>query len=201
MNSEKLGGGYMDDEKPDRKIEREEDLARKMRMGGAVLALTASLIVGAALSNSKKASEIMNDEERAKNVKKIEHVSEIIFHDTVNARQEPYVDNLEPNQLATVEVEDGSVTLDDYDGVVYYYHNENDANGGWYGFEAAELSKELLEDDYISVVDAEHMRSDEVTGDGEIWFNEKYVSAVKANKDESGAGSAPEAIAGFGSEG
>ncbi|MBR2726140.1 hypothetical protein IKE87_02640 [Candidatus Saccharibacteria bacterium] len=189
MNSEKLGGnrvGMKTEEQREREREakqreRERDLARKMKMGGAALALTASIIVGAALSNSKKASEIMNNEERAKNVKKIEHVSGIVFHDTANVRQEPYVDNLEPNQSATVEIEDGSVTVD-YDGDAYYYKNENDPNGGWYGFEADELAKELLENDYITKFEANDIRNDDITGDGYVWLNENNVSVETENE-------------------
>ncbi|MBR2709846.1 hypothetical protein IKE72_02075 [Candidatus Saccharibacteria bacterium] len=165
-------------EKPDWKIERENDLSRKMKMGGAVLAVTASVILGAAMSNRAKTNEIMSSEERAKNVKRIE-AEAVVFHDAVNARQEPYVDNTEPNQLATVENEEGSVTVD-YNGDAYYYHNEEDPNGGWYGFEAAQLSNELLEDSYITKSEAEDIRSDETTGDGVVWFNEKYVSVVPA---------------------
>lgn len=189
MSSEKLDGmsagmksvEQRERERAEKQRKRERELARNIKMGGAALALTASIIVGAALSNSKKASEIMNNEERAKNAKKIEHVCGVVFHDTANVRQEPYVDNLEPNQSATVEIEDGSVTVD-YDGDAYYYKNENDPNGGWYGFEADELAKELLENDYITKFEANDIRNDVITGDGYVWLNDNNVSVETENK-------------------
>lgn len=182
MNSEKLSGNYegVESEKPAWKVEREQDLARKKRIGEAVIGVAAAAIIGAALMHSAKTSEIMSNEERAKNAKKIE-AEGIIFHDGVNARREPHVDNAEPNQLATVG-DEGETVVVDYDGDAYYYHNENDANGGWYGFEAAELSDELLENDFISVGEADNLKSDEKYGDGTVWFNENYVTVVEADK-------------------
>jgi hypothetical protein len=177
--SERLHTSDENYEKPAWKIERENDLSRKMKMGGAVLAVTASVILGAAMTNRAKTNEIMSNEERAKNVKRIE-AEAVVFHEPSNARKEPYVDNTDPNLLAnSVGDKEQSVTVD-YDGDAYYYHNEEDPNGGWYGFEAAQLSNELLEDSYITTSQAKDIRSDETTGDGVVWFNEKYVSVVPA---------------------
>lgn len=180
MSSEKLKSNYRetDAEKPAWKVERERDLAKKRKIGEAVLGVVAAAMIGAALSHSAKTSEIMENEERAKNVKKIE-VEGIVFHDEMNVRKEPVVDNMDPNQLASIG-EEGGVIIVDYDGDGYYYENENDANGGWYGFEAAQLSDELLEDGYISSADAKNMKSDEKHGDGTVWLNEKYVSVIEA---------------------
>ena len=182
MSSEKLKGGYYDEEadKPDWKIERERDLARKMKIGRNALGLALAVgIIGVALAHGGKTKEIMSDEERAKNVKMIE-VEGIIFSDGVNARKEPYIDDAEPNQLASVGEEGRSVWID-YEGEGYYYYNENDENGGWYGFEAAQLSDELLEYSYISLDEAERLKNDGEDGDGTVWFNEKYVSVEEAN--------------------
>ncbi len=178
MNSEKLSGNYAGDkmEKPAWKVERERDLARKRKIGEVVMGVAAAAIIGVVLSHSAKTSEIMNDEERAKNVKKIE-VEGVVFSDGVNARKEPFVGNTEPNQLASVS-EDGKNVVVDYDGEAYYYNNKSDENGGWYGFGAGQLSDELLEDSYISQADAESMKDDEEYGDGIVWFNEKYVTVI-----------------------
>ena len=121
MSGERLSNNY---EKPAWKVEREQDLARKRKIGEVAIGVAAAAIVGLALMHSAKTSEIMNDEERAKNVKKIE-VDGIAFYDGVNARKEPAIDNTEPNQLASIG-EDGQVVLVDYDGDAYYYDNEND---------------------------------------------------------------------------
>lgn len=181
--SEKLHTSNGNYEKPAWKIEREADLSRKMKMGGAVLALTASVIIGMAMSNRAKTNEIMNNEARAKNVKRIE-AEAVVFHEPVNARQEPFVDNASPNLLAdSVGDEEQSVTVD-YDGDAYYYHNEEDPDGGWYGFEAVQLSDELLEDNYITKSEAKDIRSDVTTGDGVVWFNDKYVSVVPADSKD-----------------
>lgn len=177
MNNERLSSNY---NKPDWKAEREQDLARKRRIGEVAIGLAAMAVIGMVLTHSAKTSEIMKDEERAKNVKKIE-VEGIVFHDGVNARQEPFVDNTDPNQLTSIG-EEGTQVVVDYDGNGYYYNDENDANGGWYGFEATELSDELLEDNYISQQEASRLKSDEEHGDGTIWFNENYVTVLQADE-------------------
>ena len=179
MSGERLSNNY---EKPAWKVEREQDLARKRKIGEVAIGVAAAAIVGLALMHSAKTSEIMNDEERAKNVKKIE-VDGIAFYDGVNARKEPAIDNTESNQLASIG-EDGQVVLVDYDGDAYYYDNENDDKGGWYGFEAAQLSDELLEGSYITSVEANNLKSDEKYGDGIIWCNEGYVNVIKAGENE-----------------
>ena len=197
MSSEKLKSSGAEAEKPDWKVEREREVAKtKRRLGEVAMGTVAALIVAAALTHGAKTTEIMDDEARAKNVKKIE-AEAVVFRGDVNARKEPFVDNLEPNQLAEVGEEGETVTVD-YDGEVGYYRNEEDPNGGWYGLEVTELSDKLLEEGYISQVDAGHLLSDEKYGDGWAWFNEKYVSVVEADEQEADA--APEAIAGFGSE-
>ena len=182
MSSEKLGGNYRatESEKPAWKVERENDLMRKRRIGEVAMGAAAAVLVGIVLSHSAKTSEIMNDEERAKNVKKIE-VEGVVFHDGVNARKEPFVDNENPNQLANID-EGGENVVVDYDGEAYYYSNDNDPNGGWYGFEAADLSDELLENNYISQMEANSLISDEKFGDGTVWFNEKYVDIIEPSE-------------------
>lgn len=179
MSSEKLGNNNKggETEKPAWKIERERDLARKKKIGEIAVGAAAAVLIGMVLSHSMKTSEIMKDKERAKNVKKIE-VEGIVFHDGVNARREPYIDKTEPNQLASIGGEGESVTVD-YDGEAYYYQNENDANGGWYGFEADQLSAELLEDGYIGQAEAHHLESDD---DNITWLNENYVNIIKPDE-------------------
>ena len=179
MNSEKLGGNNTNNEKPAWKVEREQEIARKMKIGGMALGVVAAgAIVAGALSHSAKTSEIMSNEEQVKNVKKIE-VEGVAFHDGVNARKEPYIDDAESNQLASIG-EDGKTVVIDYNGDAYYYDNEDDNKSGWYGFVAAQLSDELSEKGYITTVDANSMKSDEKYGDGVIWCSEDYVSVVEA---------------------
>ena len=73
MNSERVGGNNRRGaEKPDWLKERERDLARKKKIGEFAVGLAAMAIVGMVLSHSARTSEIMENEERAKNVKKIE---------------------------------------------------------------------------------------------------------------------------------
>jgi len=188
MNSERVGGNNRRGaEKPDWLKERERDLARKKKIGEFAVGLAAMAIVGMVLSHSARTSEIMENEERAKNVKKIE-AEGIIFHDGVNVRREPFVGNTEPNQLASIG-EEGEQVAVDYDGDAYYYNNHNDANGGWYGFEAVELADELLEDGYIAEMDAGRLKSDEKSGDGIVWLNENYVTVIEADLvDQESAG-------------
>ncbi len=195
MNSEKLGGGNTEAEKPDWKVEREQDLARKRKIGEVALGVAAAAFM---LAHGMSGEEIMKGEESEKYVEKIK-VEQVMFHDGVNARKEPVVDNTEPNVLASVG-EDGDTIVVDYDGDAYYYNNENDVNGGWYGFEAAQLSDELLEGGYISLVEAKDIKSDERFGDGTVWFNENYVTVIEADENEPGADPTSEVIAGFGSE-
>lgn len=175
MTSERLNNNRTEDEKPAWMVERERDLAKKRRIGETVLGLAAAIaIIGGALSHSAKTSEIMTDEERAKNVKKIE-AEAVVFHDGVNVRKEPFVDNANPNQLADIDGEGHNVIVD-YDGEVYYYNNENDANGDWYGFEAEELSDVLSEKEYISGREDDRLKADK---DGTVWLNGNYVSIIE----------------------
>ena len=147
---------------------------RKKKIGEMAVGAAAIVPIGVALSHSAKTSEIMNDEERAKNVKKIE-VEGVVFHDGVNTRKEPYIDKTEPNQLASIG-EEGESVMVDYEGEAYYYKNENDANGGWYGFEADQLSAALEEGDYIVQSEANSLKNDK---DGIAWLNENYVSVIE----------------------
>ena len=181
MSSEKLVGNYnrTRKEKLDSQLRREQELARNKQIGKNVVRALAVGIVLIALAHSAKTTEIMDNAERAKNVKKIE-VDGVAFHDGVNARKEPFVDNIESNQLASIG-DDGEVVIVDYEGDAYYYNNEEDANGGWYGFEKEQLSGELREGGYITSVDAAHLKSDK---DGYIWFNEDYVTVGVVEPDK-----------------
>lgn len=184
MRSEKLGDNYRrtEVEKPAWKAERERDLARKRRIGEVAVGMATMAVIIGVLAHGVKTSEIMSDEERVKNVKKIE-AEGIVFHDGVNARKEPFVDNEDPNQLANIDGGGESVVVD-YDGEAYYYSNDNDPNGGWYGFGAADLSDELLENNYISQMEANSLISDEKFGDGTVWFNEKYVDIIEPSETD-----------------
>ena len=156
MNSERINDNY---EKPAWKVEREQDLARKKKIGKNVLGIVAAAaVVAGALSHSAKTSEIMSDEEQAKNVKKI-GLEGIVFSDGVNARQDPYVDDAEPNQIADIDG-GGKTVVVDYKGDAYYYNNENDPNGAWYGFEDAQLSDELSKEGYITQAEADDLKDD-----------------------------------------
>lgn len=182
MGSEKLGGNYENRRgERDWKKERERDLTRKRRIGEVAVGMVAMTLIAAALAHSTKTSEIMNDEERAKNVKKIE-AEGIVFHDGVNVRKEPFVNNTDPNQLADIDGKGESVVVD-YDGEAYYYNNENDANGGWYGVEAEQLANVLFENSYISKMEANNLNSDEKYGDGIVWLNENYAEVFGPDEE------------------
>ena len=180
MDSERLSSNNTEAGKPAWKVERERELARKRKIGEKVIGATAIAIMAIVLSHCAKTSDIMGNEERAKNVKTIK-VEGVVFHDGVNARKEPVVGNTEPNQLANIGEEGESVEVS-YDGDAYHYENENDPNGGWFGFNAVQLSDELLEESYISQADANSLKSDEKYGDGVVWFNEKYVTITEPNE-------------------
>ena len=57
--------------------------------------------------------------------------------------------------------------------------NENDANGGWYGFVADQLSDELLKGGYITQIEADRLESDK---DSIAWLNENYVGIVETDE-------------------
>ena len=183
MSSEKLDSNYYQApaEKPAWKVEREKDLARKRKIGEKVIGAAAIAIMAIVLSHCAKTSEIARNEELVKNAKKIE-ADGAIFHNEVNARTMPTTgNNGEPTQLTSVGEKGESVEVD-YDGDVLYHKNENDPNGGWYGFNAVQLSDELLEESYISQADANDLKSDEKYGDGVVWFNEKYVTIIEPDE-------------------
>lgn len=173
MNSERINDNY---EKPAWKVEREQDLARKRKIGKNVLGIVAAAaVVAGALSHSAKTSEIMNGKQ-AENVKKI-GIEGIVFSDGVNVRQEPYVDDAEPNQIADIDG-GGKTVVVDYEGDAYYYNNENDPNGAWYGFEASQLSDELSKEGYITQAEADDLKDDVKYGDGVVWCSEDYIDVV-----------------------
>lgn len=177
MSSEKLSGNHK--ERRDWKVEREQELASLKKKIGKIAIESAAVVavVATVLAHGVKTKEIMNDEERAKNVKRIE-AEGAIFHDGVNARKEPFVDNTGMNKLGEIGEEGESVVVD-YNGEVCCFVNENDPNGGWYGFDAGQLSDELLAENRISQTEANNLKSDEKYGDGIVWFNEKYVTIIE----------------------
>lgn len=185
MNRERLSSNNTEAEKPAWKVEREKDLARKKNTAKKVLLAFGAAVIATAISHSAKTSEIMNDRERAKNVTKIE-AEGIVFYDEVNAREEPFVDNMEPNQLADVDTKGECIEID-YNGIAYYYENENDPNGGWYGFDVTQLSNELLKKNYISKSEAKNLKKDKEKGDGIAWFVKKLVGVKRANKTDHAA--------------
>ena len=178
MSSKELrNGGEYKTEKPAWKIEREAYLAKVRAIGQGVMSAVAAVIVGAVLVHSANTKEIMDDGKRVGDVKTIDGVEGIIFRDGVNGRKEPFVDNANPNALASVG-EEGQYVRVDYDGKGYYYNSGDDGNGGWYGIDAKQVSKRLAESGCISEKEANHIAGDK---DGVIWLNEGYVEIINAD--------------------
>ena len=80
MRGERINRNYKNVEEPDWKIERKQDLKRKRRFGEVAMGLVAMALVSMNLAHGVKTSEIMSNEERAKNVKKIE-AEAVVFRD------------------------------------------------------------------------------------------------------------------------
>ena len=169
MSNERLGGNYREDEegKPAWKVEREKQLNRYKKMGLAAIA-AATLAVGSYGANSMNKSTEKWFVEQSEEV----DVDEVHIKDGANIRIMP-IANDESIVVEKIHGEDGGVTLDCSDETVYYYENESDPDGGWYGIP----EDVLLENEVIT----------SPIGYEVAWVNESNVNGVKSDKsgDES----------------
>lgn len=141
----------------------------KALVAAAVLSIT---VVAGAAAGGFSTHEIM-DTNRAEEVKTIS-VDSVALMDGPNIRRDPRIPEREEGPNVIMDFgEEGQVAQVPYHGEAYYYHNQFDPNGGWYGFPAEEFARELYEDAFISKKEAEQLVRED--SDGVIWFNKDCV--------------------------
>ena len=119
--------------------------------------------------------EIM-DTEYEKEVERFD-VNSVTLTDGPNIRKNPTIPSEEENIIIDFG-EQGQKAEVPYRGPGYYYCNEYDPNGGWYGFPADKLADELFKDAFIDGKEAKELVNKDK--DGVVWINEKYVEVKKA---------------------
>lgn len=151
-------------EKLKEKAEAREALNRFAARALAV-AIGATALVGGLIATGPK-DDFLNSEQAKQNVIEMENVEEISFYG--NIRSNPEIPNSWDQN--TYESIDNKVSIAVPDGsTVYYYRDENDPNGGWYG-----VSTDLLEKE--SLISKGEARRD---GDKTVWVNDGNARVVK----------------------
>ena len=144
-------------EKLKEKAEAREALNRFAARALAV-AIGATALVGGLIATGPK-DDFLKSEQARQKVVEMENVEKISFHG--NIRSNPKIPNSEDQNTITSINDEVSFAVPD-GSTVYYYRDENDPNGGWYG-----ISTELLENE--SLISKSESRQD---GDKTVWIND-----------------------------
>ena len=144
-------------EKLKEKAEAREALNRFAARALAV-AIGATALVGGLIATGPK-DDFLKSEQARQKVIEMENVEEISFHG--NIRSNPEIPNSEDSNTITSINNEVSFAVPD-GSTVYYYRDENDPNGGWYG-----VSTDLLEEE--SLISKGEARRD---GDKTVWVND-----------------------------
>ena len=144
-------------EKLKEKAEAREALNRFAARALAV-AIGATALVGGLIATGPK-DDFLKSEQARQKVVEMENVEKISFHG--NIRSNPKIPNSEDQNTITSINDEVSFAVPD-GSTVYYYRDENDPNGGWYG-----ISNELLENE--SLISKSESRQD---GDKTVWIND-----------------------------
>lgn len=144
-------------EKLKEKAEAREAINRFAARALAV-AIGATALVGGLIATGPK-DDFLKSEQARQKVIEMENVEEISFHG--NIRSNPEIPNSEDQNTITSINDEVSFAVPD-GSTVYYYRDENDPNGGWYG-----VSTELLENE--SLISKSESRQD---GDKTVWIND-----------------------------
>lgn len=150
-------------EKLKEKAEAREALKRFAARALAVAIGVTALVGGLAATGPK--DDFLKSEQARQKVIEMENVEEISFHG--NIRSNPEIPNSEDQNTITSIDDEVSFAVPD-GSTVYYYRDENDPNGGWYG-----VSTELLENE--SLISKSESRQD---GDKTVWFNDGNARVV-----------------------
>ena len=151
-------------EKLKEKAEAREALNRFAARALAV-AIGATALVGGLIATGPK-DDFLKSEQARQKVIEMENVEEISFHG--NIRSNPETTDSEDSNIYTSINDEVSIAVPD-GSTVYYYRDENDPNGGWYG-----VSTELLKNE--SLISKGEARRD---GDKTVWFNDGNARVVK----------------------
>ena len=150
-------------EKLKEKAEAREALKRFAARALAVAIGVTALVGGLAATGPK--DDFLKSEQARKKVIEMENVEEISFHG--NIRSNPEIPNSEDSNIYTSIDDEVSIAVPD-GSTVYYYRDENDPNGGWYG-----VPTDLLESESL-ISKGEARRDDDKT----IWVNDGNARAV-----------------------
>lgn len=154
-----------------RSYEQAEAIMWKKALALAGSALATLALVGAILGGGCSTHGIMNTD-HADKVETI-HVRSFTLEDGPNIRTDPSVGYQDDN-LIIDSGEEGQRMHIPYEGTVYYFNDQIDPNGGWYGFPAEEFANTLFENGYISRKEADELVKKEEEDDGVFWVNDRY---------------------------
>lgn len=177
----------MDDDFEQRRIKRLEERLRKSEEAKATMmkkakVLAASAIMSVALIGALVASGVFStheimDTEHAKEVETF-YVESVTLTDGPYFRKEPVVSSdAEGSNIIMDFGEEGQKAEIPYQGKAYYYRNEYDPNGGWYGFPAEEFANVLFENGFISKKEAEQLAKKD--NDKTFWVNDGFSDVDK----------------------
>lgn len=157
------------------KLQKSERAKAIMQNVVLPLFLTATLAVGAVgavIADARSTHGIMNTD-HADKVEAI-HVRSVDMVNGPKIRKNPGVGYQDDN-LIIDSGEEGQRMHIPYGGTVYYFNDQIDPNGGWYGFPAEEFANTLFENGYISRKEADKLVKEEEKDDGVFWVNDGYV--------------------------
>jgi hypothetical protein len=164
----KMRNERMQESKAAREIMKKKVIAW---VAAAVLAIN---VVGGVAAGGLSTPEIMNTK-RAEEVQTF-NVESVTLVNGPNIRGNPMIPDREDGSNIIMDFgEEGQVARIPYQGEVYYYCNEYDPNGGWYGFPAKEFAAILYDNNYINKKEAERIVEDYNSGDGSVWVNAGLV--------------------------
>lgn len=174
---ESLGDEEFEGRRNERAKRRYERMQESERAKAAFKALIASAVLAIAVAGGAAAGacstpEIM-DTSRAERVEAI-NIDSVTIMDGPFIRDNPAARGGEDGSTFIMDFgEEGQTAHIPYRGEAYYYNDEQDPNGGWYGFNAEQLADEMFENAYISKSEANRIK--EKDEDNTVWINEKYV--------------------------
>ena len=143
-------------EKLNKKAEAREK-TKRVAVAALSMAITAITLFEGFVATGPK-SDFLKSEQARQKVIELENVKEVVFHG--NIRSNPETTNSQDTNVYASTDEEISIAVQE-GSTVYYYRNENDPNGSWYG-----VPTKLLEDE--SLISKSEARGD---GDDYAWIN------------------------------
>ena len=156
----------------DRRYEEAQKSKKAMRIIAALVFSAVLAITGAVRADAGGRSlDGMINMERVVGETQTFYVNSVTLVDGPNIRSNPWIPDREDGSNIAMDFgEKGQEARVPYQGEAYYYCNEYDPNGGWYGFPAEAFAECLYENAFISGDEAEQLAKKNI-----VWINEEYM--------------------------